>query len=238
MKNVVVFGSSGALGREFVLQCAQNNPQATVCAVSRAVMPFDNPQVISYAVDQFSEVALEEIALKCTNNGPIDVVIVATGALHDTQHMPEKSISAINYDYFQKMFEVNTIIPTLIAKCFLPKMNKENRSLFAAISARVGSISDNKLGGWYAYRASKAALNMVIKTLSIEMQRKNHNLIIAGLHPGTVASNLSQPFQKNVSATKLFDPSFSVTKMLDVLMRLEPHHSGKCFAWDGSEILP
>ncbi len=117
-------------------------------------------------------------------------------------------------------------------------MNRENRSIFATLSARAGSISDNQLGGWYAYRASKAALNMVIKNAAIEIGRLNEKAIIVGLHPGTVDSNLSMPFQGNVPDGKLFTPEYSVQKLLQVLTNLTSEQSGKCFAWDGTEVKP
>ena len=106
------------------------------------------------------------------------------------------------------------------------------------MSARVGSISDNKLGGWYAYRSSKAALNMMIKNLSIEVGRRNKKAILVGLHPGTVDSNLSKPFQNNVPAEKLFSPETSVVHLLKVLFNLKLENTGKIYAWDGSEIEP
>jgi NAD(P)-dependent dehydrogenase (short-subunit alcohol dehydrogenase family) len=108
----------------------------------------------------------------------------------------------------------------LVAKHFLPKLNRENLSVFTALSARVGSISDNQLGGWYAYRASKAALNMVIKNAAIEIGRRNNKVIIVGLHPRTVDSNLSRPFQGNVPDGKLFTPKYSVQKLLEILSTL------------------
>ena len=111
-------------------------------------------------------------------------------------------------------------------------------SIFAALSARVGSISDNQLGGWYAYRASKAALNMIIKTAAIEVRRRNPHAIVVGLHPGTVDSDLSKPFQGNVPEGKLFTPDFAAGKLLTVLEGLAPAQTGRCFGWDGEEILP
>ena len=168
----------------------------------------------------------------------LDMVIVATGILHEGEMMPEKSLKDLNAEKFHRLFEVNTIAPILIAKHFLPKLNRETRSIFAALSARVGSISDNHLGGWYSYRASKAALNMVIKNLAIEISRSNKKAIIVGLHPGTVDSNLSKPFQRNVPQRKLFKSEYSTQKLLEVLANLTSKQSGKCFAWDGKEILP
>ena len=163
---------------------------------------------------------------------------MANGILHDEGLTPEKSLRDLSAEKFQRIFEVNTVTPALIAKHFLPKLNREQTSIFAALSARVGSISDNQLGGWYAYRASKAALNMIIKNAAIEIGRRNKQAIIVGLHPGTVDSNLSKPFQGNVADGKLFTPEYSAEKLLDVLENLSPEQTGKCFAWDGQEILP
>lgn len=129
-------------------------------------------------------------------------------------------------------------MPALIAKHLLPKLNKDHPAIFAALSARVGSISDNQLGGWYAYRASKAALNMIIKNAAIEVGRRNRKAIVVGLHPGTVDSDLSKPFQGNVADGKLFTPEDSAQKLLEVLRSLGPEQTGKCFAWDGKEVLP
>ena len=131
---------------------------------------------------------------------------------------------------------MNTFGPAMIARYFIPLLNKENTSFFGVLSARVGSISDNKIGGWYSYRASKAALNMIIKSLSIEVARNNPNAIIVGLHPGTVDSNLSNPFQKNVSDGKLFTPDYSIAKMTNVINSLTTRDTGNCFAWDGERI--
>ena len=133
---------------------------------------------------------------------------------------------------------VNTIGPTLVGKYFIPFLRKDARSVFAFLSARVGSISDNKLGGWYSYRASKTALNQIIKNFSIEVKRSNINAIFVGLQPGTVKSYLSKPFEKNVKADKLFTPDYSAEKLLDVISNLTNENSGKVYAWDGEEIGP
>ena len=123
------------------------------------------------------------------------MVLVATGILHDEVFMPEKSLKDLSAEKFIHLFLVNSVLPAIIAKHFIPRLNQKKRSVFAALSARVGSISDNKMGGWYSYRASKSALNMIIKNVAIETARKNEQAIIVGLHPGTVDSNLSRPFQ-------------------------------------------
>jgi len=131
---------------------------------------------------------------------------------------------------------VNALGPSLIAKYLLTHMKKDKKTVFAALSARVGSISDNRLGGWYAYRASKAALNMLIKTLAIEYHRRNQQLLIIGLHPGTVDTDLSKPFQRNVTPEKLFTADYSVGQLLSVIDGLIEDDSGGCFAWDGKRI--
>jgi NAD(P)-dependent dehydrogenase (short-subunit alcohol dehydrogenase family) len=173
-----------------------------------------------------------------TNEQPLDIVLVVNGILHDGDIMPEKSLRELSAEKLQHIFSVNTIVPTLIAKYTLPQLNNKDRAVFAAMSARVGSISDNLLGGWYAYRVSKAGLNMVIKNAAIEVARRNKEAIIVGLHPGTVESRLSEPFRSNVPKEKLFTPDFAAQKLSEVLQNLTPQSSGKCFAWDGEEITP
>ncbi|MGB1077439.1 MAG: SDR family NAD(P)-dependent oxidoreductase, partial [Bdellovibrionales bacterium] len=168
-----------------------------------------------------------------------DLVILATGILHQGALVrPEKSLKDIDPICFADVFLANTIGPSLVMKYFLPHMNKERKSVFAVLSARVGSISDNQLGGWYSYRSSKAALNMMVKTASIEMARSNQNLCVVGLHPGTVDTDLSRPFQKNVSEEQLFSPEQSSRHLLDVIDGLSSEQTGQLFAWDGKEIQP
>jgi len=151
---------------------------------------------------------------------------------------PEKSFKQLQKETLQKTFLVNTIGPALCAKYFLPKLHHNKRAIFAALSARVGSISDNRLGGWYGYRASKAALNMIIKNLAIEYRRMNQSGIVVGLHPGTVDTHLSKPYQGNVPNDKLFTPDQAAQYLHDVINKLKPEDSGGCFDWAGKAILP
>ena len=152
--------------------------------------------------------------------------------------MPEKSLRDLDAETMRKVFEVNTIGPALVAKYFIPLMAREGKGVFSALSARVGSVSDNRLGGWHSYRASKTALNMIIKNISIEAARKYKELSVIGLHPGTVDTGLSEPFQSNVSEGKLFSPESSARYLLDVVNGVQASDSGKVFAWDGQEIEP
>ena len=136
----------------------------------------------------------------------------------------------------QKVFNINAIGPALVGRSFIPLLDNKNSSILSFLSARVGSISDNKLGGWHAYRASKAALNMLIKNFSIELSRTNKLAKVIGLHPGTVNTQLSKPFQRNVSENKLFTPEFSASSMAEVIDNLADNESGSVFAFDGSKI--
>ena len=238
LKNIVVIGSSGSIGKAFVNLLSLNNSDAKIYAFSRNKVDFNLPNVISGYIDYNSEESISTAAKFCLNTGSIDLVIVATGFLHSENIKPEKSLKDLSYSDFQEVLTANTVLPAIIAKHFIPLLSKDIKSIFSVLSARVGSISDNRLGGWYSYRASKAALNMFVKTVSIESLRNNKNSIIVGLHPGTVDSKLSEPFQANIRQGKLFTPEYSVEKLYDVLNKLTVKDSGKCFAWDGKEILP
>ena len=167
-----------------------------------------------------------------------DLVVVATGLLHEGEHGPEKSMAALDPAWLARQYAVNAIGPALVAKHFLPRMPRSGRCVFAVLSARVGSISDNKLGGWYGYRAAKAALNQLVRSLAVEERRRNDRSIVVGLHPGTVDTGLSKPFQGHVRADQLFAPDRAAVQLLDVIDGLKAPDSGKLFAWDGSEIAP
>lgn len=229
LHNIAVIGASGAIGNAFVSRLKTAYPNASLFAFSR-----NGPHHIDYG----NEASIAAAADLAAQDKPLDLVIVANGMLHDGEVRPEKSLKDLSAHNFHQLFEVNTITPALVAKYFLPKLAKDRVSIFAALSARVGSISDNQLGGWYAYRASKAALNMIIKTAAIEVRRRNPHAIVVGLHPGTVDSDLSKPFQGNVPEGKLFTPDFAAGKLLTVLEGLAPAQTGRCFGWDGEEILP
>ena len=163
------------------------------------------------------------------------LIVVATGVLHDGLQ-PERSFRQLDAEHLLRDYRVNAMGPALAAKHLLPLMPRDRRAVFAALSARVGSIADNRLGGWHAYRASKAALNMILRNLSVEMARSHPQAVIAGLHPGTVATDLSAPFQKGVAEGKLFTADYSAERLLSVLSNLTPADSGGVFAWDGVRV--
>ena len=231
-KSAVVIGASGGIGATVADILETGGKYETIIRLSRSG---DSP----VPLDLTSEHSIDAAAkwLKDRHIAP-SLVFVATGLLHDENNGPEKSLRQLDADWLMKNYQVNAIGPALIAKYFLPLMVRDETARFAALSARVGSISDNRLGGWYGYRSSKAALNMMIRNLSIEWSRKNQRSIIVALHPGTVDTGLSAPFQDNVPPQKLFGCDRAARQLLDVLDGLEPADSGKIFAWDGTEIKP
>lgn len=236
--HIAIFGANGTIGSEFTRALSSHYPDATIRAFSRRPKDSAAKNITTYQLDYLDEAALKNAAKEVSEQAPLDLLIVATGILHTDDIMPEKSLRDLSADKFMQLYQANTIVPALIAKYFVPILNKQQPALFAALSARVGSISDNHLGGWYSYRASKAALNMIIRNVAIETRRTNKNAIICALHPGTVDSALSEPFQKNVPEDKLFTAEFSVSQLLQVIDKLSTDDSGKIFAWDGSEIQP
>ena len=172
------------------------------------------------------------------HEGPFDLIFIATGLLHDEKQQPEKSVKMLQKANFDRSFAVNATGPALIIKHVLPLVPRDRPAVIAALSARVGSIGDNRLGGWHAYRASKAALNMLVKTIAIELARTHEQLVVAALHPGTVDTRLSHPFQSNVPDRQLFAPEQSAAHLIDVLEGLSPADSGGHFDWAGKPIIP
>jgi NAD(P)-dependent dehydrogenase (short-subunit alcohol dehydrogenase family) len=231
----VVFGAGGGIGRAFLDRLAADPNCGAVYAGSRN--PVDAAaKVVPFQFDLQDEPSIEAAALSIGADGPVDIVLIATGVLHAEGLRPEKTYRVLDADALAATFAVNAIGPALIAKHLLPLLARERKAIFAAISARVGSISDNRLGGWHAYRASKAALNMLIRNFAIELATRNKHAVCVALHPGTVDTNLSKPFQAGVPAEKLFMPDHSAAAMLKVLDEATAERSGTLIAWDGRVI--
>ncbi len=230
-----VFGASGGLGRALAEALAARDDVAELHAGSRSGQAIGGGKLRRFAFDLTDE---DSIAAACAGiGGPLDMVLIATGRLTRVDGTgPEKSYRALSGEGMAELFAVNTIGPALIAKHALPLLRRDGRAVFAAISARVGSITDNRLGGWHAYRASKAALNMLVKNLALELARTHPQAIAVTLHPGTVDTALSQPFQRGVAEGKLFTPAFSASALLAVLDGLTPEASGGLYAWDGARV--
>lgn len=238
----VVFGATGAIGTAFLTALGEDPRCAARFAASRTGASVAGAPGVSF--DLSDPASLDAAIETAAQDGPLHLVIAATGALHGEKSMsPEKTWRHLDAGRLADAFHVNTILPALIARAALPKLARGSKdapekAVFAALSARVGSISDNRLGGWHGYRASKAALNQIIKTCSIELARKAPGALCVALHPGTVDSRLSEPFQGNVPEGKLFSPAYAAERLLSVIDALEPEQSGLIFDWAGEEISP
>ena len=211
----VVFGAGGGIGRALVgqLRAGQNFKQ--VVGFSRASTP---------AIDLLIETTLKEAADFATSQGEIRLVLDATGFLHDDAHGPEKSWRELQPSHLARSFALNAIGPALIMKHVLPLLPRQGKSVFATLSAKLGSIGENRLGGWYSYRASKAALNQLVRTAAIELGRRRPDSICVALHPGTVDTGLTSPFSK--VGLEVQSPDAAADRLLAVIDRLTPGDSG------------
>ena len=244
----VVIGASGGIGAALVARLLAEPNVTQVLALGRdmarlheavqAAGPLSRPDRLSLGRLELTDESSIAQAAASAGPTPPRLVIVASGRLHGDGLRPEKHWGALDAAALAQAFAINTIGPALVAKHFLPLLPRQDKAVFAAISARVGSIGDNRSGGWYGYRASKAALNMVIRTLAIELARRAPQAACVGLHPGTVDTALSQPFQAGVPAGKLFSSAQSTGHLLRVIDRLGPADSGHVFAWDGQRVPP
>ncbi len=227
-----MFGASGGVGGALAARLADQGYE--VAALTRKPLPdWPGPQA---RFDLEDEASLAAAAAALKDGAPIRRVIVATGLLHAEGVAPERSNAALGAAQLLRLYAINAVGPALIAKHFLPLLPRTEPSVFAALSARVGSIGDNRLGGWHSYRASKAALNMLIRTMAIELKRTRPQAILVGLHPGTVDTDLSKPFQRGVPEGRLFTPDESAERLLAVMDGLGAEDSGGVFAWDGARL--
>lgn len=232
-ERAAVFGASGGIGKALCTALADRGTQ--VWAGSRSGKVEDD-RLTGFRFDLADETSIAE-AGRAMADTPPDLVIVASGVLTLADGTgPERTFKQIDGAAMEAVFRLNTIGPALVAKHMLPLFPRRERAVFAALSARVGSISDNGLGGWHSYRASKAALNMLLKNFALELGRTHKEAVILGLHPGTVDTGLSQPFQSNLPDGQLTSPEAAATHLLAVLAGSTPADSGKVFDWKGEEV--
>lgn len=232
----VVVGASGGIGRAFVSQLLTEPGWRAVVGVGRrrpADWP-DDPRTPFLTADLLDETALAKLAEDVAALGVPGFILIATGLLHEDSLGPEKSMRAVTEASLTRLFQVNAVMPALIAKHLAPLLPKDEPSILAALSARVGSIGDNRLGGWHAYRASKAALNMLFQCQAVELKRERPLAICVTLHPGTVETALSAPFAR--SGLPLLRPDDAAGRLIKVLRQLEPADSGGFFAHDASRV--
>ena len=226
-RTAVIIGARGGIGAALADALEAGDQYDHVIRLHRTSAP---------EIDILDEASIAAAARDLADTAP-QLVIVATGLLHTATKGPEKSLRELDPEWMMQNYRINAVGPALVAKHFLPIMAKQGPICFAALSARVGSISDNRLGGWHSYRASKSALNMFIRNIAIEWQRKNPQSVVVGLHPGTVETQLSAPFKGN-PAHERFAPARAAADMLGVLSGLNPEQSGQIFAYDGSVVAP
>jgi NAD(P)-dependent dehydrogenase (short-subunit alcohol dehydrogenase family) len=221
--SALVIGSSGTIGSHFV-QLLESNPSCSqVIGIHRNSL---------HAIDYHHPESIEASAKSLTQLGPFQLIINTIGVLHSEEWMPEKRLDDLNPSQLSAMFNTNTIGPALTIKHF-SKLLDPRHGILATLSAKVGSIEDNRLGGWYSYRASKAALNMIIKTASIEFARTMPNTALIALHPGTVNSGLSQPFRGQQIGR---DPLEAVSDMFRVLENIKREDSGSFITYSRERL--
>ncbi len=236
IQTAAIFGATGGIGSALCHELASRG--VMVWAGSRVGKMPRADNIRPFPFDLHDEASIIAAAAMMVAEPP-QLVVVASGVLTlDDGKGPERTYRRIDSDTMAQIFAINTIGPAIIAKHILPLLPKQRRSIFAALSARVGSIGDNGLGGWHSYRASKAALNMLLRNFAIELGRTHKQAIVAGLHPGTVDSELSRPFQGNLPDGQLMTPDDAARNLLSVLDTLAVSDSGSVFDWAGEKIAP
>ena len=221
----VIFGANGGIGRALTHQLQSTAEFTHIAAFSRRSAP---------PVDLVDEGSIASAAQYVSDLGHVRLVIDATGFLHDSSQGPEKSWHEIEPGKLARAFSLNAIGPALMLKHLLPLFPRSGKAVFATLSARIGSIGDNKIGGWYSYRASKAALNQLVRTAAIELKRQRPEAICVALHPGTVDTPLSAPFRR--IGLEVQSPAVAAKRLLAVIGRLEPHDSGGFFDHKGKPV--
>jgi NAD(P)-dependent dehydrogenase (short-subunit alcohol dehydrogenase family) len=236
----VVVGASGGIGGALARRLARDPAVARVVALSRkGDAPPPDGATAEWApgrLDLLDEASIAAAAARLADGEP-RLILVATGFLHDGDaHRPEKRLADLDPARLARTFALNTIGPALVAKHLVPRLPRTGKAVFAALSARVGSIGDNRLGGWHGYRASKAALNQMLRTIAVETAVRRPEALVVGLHPGTVDTALSAPFRSGVAPERLFTPERSADALLSVLDGLTPDRTGRVFDWAGAEV--
>jgi len=222
-ETIILFGASSAIAQAYIDHLQKTGSQAEIICISRAEAFQNNhskPNISHYQSDYSSD-CLKQIVDTISNNKSspreLSQVVIFNGILHNTDFTPEKKLEEINVEQFSHTMHTNALVPITCLMSVLPLLNHQSRCTITALSARVGSINDNKLGGWYSYRASKAALNMLFKTAAIELARRAKNTRLILFHPGTTDTSLSKPFQKNVPKGKLFSPEFVAEQIATII---------------------
>lgn len=220
MKKALLIGSHGNIGSALAEKMAKNWELHT----------------ISQATTDYSETSLQTQYETLKAHAPFSLIINCIGTLHNELVSPEKRLAQLNEAVLAEYFRINTIIPSLCLRFFTPLLDKQKPSVFISLSAMVGSIGDNQLGGWYGYRSSKAALNMMVKTASIELKRSHKEACLAVVHPGTTQGPLSKPFASGIDKDKYYTSAQTAERILNVAEGLTASQTGRFFNWDGTAL--
>lgn len=232
--NILILGGTGGIGTGLIAHFLKDPALNTLYATFHTQAPrLEAPQLQWHQVDITQE---KEIAALAQSIGTLTILINAIGVLHTEDNQPEKSIKQFDSEFFTYNMHINVLPSILLAKYFSKHLASSKATYFISLSARIGSIEDNRLGGWISYRSSKAALNMALKTISIEWRQQLPRCIVIAFHPGTTESLLSQPFQKNVPNGKLFSPEYVALCLTDIIKQAGPKDSGCFFSYDGKTI--
>jgi NAD(P)-dependent dehydrogenase (short-subunit alcohol dehydrogenase family) len=237
---ILVAGASGGIGNALCQELAGRYPESQLIRLARDTHRLAPLSVATrdLAFDLLDEGSMAAALASMPTQAPVDLAMLATGWLHDQRYAPEKTYKRMEVDPMLYAYQVNAIGPALLLKHLLPIMNRDHVSRIGVLSARVGSISDNRLGGWHAYRASKAALNMLLKNIAIELGQKRQRHLIVGLQPGTTDTRLSAPFQRSVPKENLQTPEYTASQLVQVMERLRVEESGRLFDFLGLPFEP
>lgn len=233
----VIIGAQSAIAQAMAVRWQSHYRLVTLSRQAEPPASLRQIADLCHEKTDYSETSLLEIAQDHCQGQDVARIFCAVGILHDDTVFPEKKLSQLDAAALQHYFQVNTIIPALVLRAFVPVLDRQQAGVMAFLSAQIGSIGDNRLGGWYGYRASKAALNMLIKTASIEMARTHKHYAVVALHPGTTDSPLSEPFQPRIASERLYTPALTAERLDTVITQLQPEQSGQLLHWNG-DVLP
>ncbi|KZN14262.1 SDR family NAD(P)-dependent oxidoreductase [Marinomonas sp. TW1] len=235
--HALVIGASSAIAQAIIQTLEQDPTCSGITAVSRSDNSHRNSDKVHFVVCDYQQESIEQVCQELMPwQGKIHKVFICNGILHDKTMQPERKIESVNAAQMAACFQANSITPMLWLKSLLPVLKGTSATQVAVFSARVGSISDNKMGGWYSYRASKAALNMLIQTSAVEYARRAKNVKLIAFHPGTTDTPLSQPFQRSVPEGKLFTPSFVAQQLLLLMNNIAMNNQAAYRDWNHQEI--
>jgi len=237
MKTIILFGANSTIARAYIRYINTEVTDFKIVCISSSELSSSNTEQ-HFFTDYSSDSLAKIITILKTKKIELHQVVIFNGQLHNQQNMPEKKLEEINQEYFSQLMQSNTLTPILCLQSLLPLLNHKTQCTITALSARVGSINDNKLGGWYSYRASKAALNMLFQTAAIELARRAKNTKLILFHPGTTDTDLSKPFQRNVPEGKLFTADFVAKQLYGLINNPSIEFNGEAdyIDWKGDSI--